>query len=111
MEQSKIRKSNKARKTQNTVKTKTVDLEWTETTAEKYDEMLNVLPPAAWIGGGFLVGEPWDHDSSGRPRFEAYIHTAGKHYVSSRPITVNELRAIYATKYASVAAELTGGAK
>jgi len=87
------------------MKTKTDNLEWMETTPEKYDEMLNVLPPAAWKGGGFLVGEPWDHGSDGRPRFEAFIDTGGKYYVSSRPISLAEFNAIYAAKYASVAAE------
>jgi hypothetical protein len=27
----------------------------------RYDEMLNILPPAIWLGKGFLVGEAWTH--------------------------------------------------
>jgi len=66
---------------------------WQLTTAERYDEMLNVLPPAAWIGGAFLVGEPIDHCfATGRPRFEAYWQQGRTYLVSSRPITIAELR-------------------
>jgi hypothetical protein len=53
----------------------------------KYWEMLEILPPAAMAGGGFLVGEPWDHDEDGNPRFEAYFERGGKHYVATVPMT------------------------
>lgn len=66
---------------------------WEATTAAQYDEMLNVLPPAAWIGGAFLVGEACDHClQTGRPRFEAYWQRGGAYLVASRPITIAELR-------------------
>lgn len=66
---------------------------WTETTAEQYDEMLNVLPPALWTREGFLVGEPWDHDAAtGAPRFQAFIAKAGAYYVASRPMTRAEFK-------------------
>lgn len=70
---------------------------WTETTPAQYDERLNVLPPALWRGGAFLVGEPTDHDlSTGQPRFAADWHR-GNHYVTaSRPLTCAELRGILA---------------
>ena len=46
---------------------------WTPSSAEQYHEMLEILPPAAWIGGYFLVGEPYDHcAATGRPRFTCY---------------------------------------
>ena len=32
-----------------------------ECSSERYFERLSVLPPAVWIGKGFLVGEPIDH--------------------------------------------------
>jgi len=73
---------------------------WQETTRAKYWEMLEVLPPALWIGGFFLVGEPYDHDmDTGAPRFQAYQQighedTGGaRYFVASRPMTRAELRA------------------
>ncbi len=76
---------------------------WTRTTAARYDEMLNILPPAAWIGGAFLVGEPVDGDPiTGAARFDAYWQRYGPgldavdhpiYYVTTRPITIAELRA------------------
>lgn len=67
---------------------------WNPTTADKYDEMLNVLPPAAWIGGAFLVGEPVDHcPTTGAPRYEAYWQFGDAFVVSSRAITTREFRA------------------
>ena len=46
---------------------------WIETTEERYDEMLGVLPPAYWSSIGFLVGEPMDHNANGQPRFSAFV--------------------------------------
>ena len=67
---------------------------WTACTPAKYQEMLNVLPPAAWIGGGFLVGEPWDHHAgTGQPRFQAYRRRGALHEVSNRPLTRDEFLA------------------
>ncbi len=77
---------------------------WARTTRAKYHEMLEILPPALWIGGAFLVGEPFDHHATtGRPRFAAYWHRGaalpwfeGSYFVASRPLTRPELRAIVA---------------
>ena len=67
-------------------------IHWEPTTEQQYREMLNVLPPAKWIGGAFLVGEPWDHDfATGRPRFAAYWHRHDAYLVASRPLTRIEL--------------------
>jgi hypothetical protein len=33
---------------------------WKEITAERYDEMLNVLPPMKWTNGGFFLSELHD---------------------------------------------------
>lgn len=66
---------------------------WKQTTEERYDEMLGVLPPALWLGHGFLVGEPFDHDRMGRPRFAAFVYIDGKFYENSDPMTAQEFRA------------------
>lgn len=71
---------------------------WAEITEERYDEMLNVLPPVNYGRGGFQVGEPADHHAgNGRPRFAAFIASGGKHYESSRPMTSTEFRAFVAS--------------
>lgn len=67
---------------------------WEPSTAEQYDEMLNVLPPAAYAGGGFLVGEPYDHCfKTGAPRFQGYRQRGDVFEVASRPMTIAEFRA------------------
>jgi hypothetical protein len=48
------------------------DREWFPTTAEFYDEMLNVLPPLNWthtaaLGSCFAVSEAWKDGRDGRP--------------------------------------------
>lgn len=71
---------------------------WRRTNRAKYHEMLNILPPALWIGGAFLVGEPMDHHAlSGQPRFSAYWQRGSSedfavYLVASRPLTCAELR-------------------
>jgi hypothetical protein len=68
-------------------------IRWEPTTAEQYDDMLGCLPPIAWTGGAFLVGEPDDHSvTTGRPRYRGYRHEHGAFYVSSRPLTVAEFK-------------------
>lgn len=70
---------------------------WLLTTPEKYDEMLNVLPPAFWRGGLFLVGEPTDHSfSTGQPRFSGYWQKGKTYLASDRPITITEAKAALA---------------
>jgi hypothetical protein len=69
---------------------------WKLTTETKYDEMLEILPPALWTGLGFLVGEPLDHDADGRPRFEAFIKVGGRFYVGTAPMTVKAFRSLKA---------------
>ena len=69
-------------------------IEWSETTEEKWWEMLEVLPPAAYNGKDFLVGEPCDHHAgSGQPRYEGYRNCGGKFWVSNRPMTRAEFSA------------------
>lgn len=68
---------------------------WEPTTAEHFEDMMNIIPPAAWHGADFLIGEPCDHHAkTGAPRFQA-MRKAGEHYLaSSRPITVAEFKKI-----------------
>lgn len=71
---------------------------WEPSTKDQYHEMLEILPPALWTGGAFLVGEPCDHDvATGQPRFQGYrvrgLCSAPTYWASSRPITCAELRA------------------
>lgn len=72
---------------------------WARTSAKEYNQMLNILPPALWTGGAFLVGEPYDHCfATGAPRFTAYRELRGSgtydpiYLVASRPLTRAELR-------------------
>lgn len=69
-------------------------IEWAECSKERYWEMLEVLPPAAWRSGVFLVGEPTDSDAgNGRPRFDGYRQWGSTYYASSRPMTIQEFQA------------------
>lgn len=68
-------------------------IKWEPTTKEIYWEMLEVLPPAVWENGGFMVGEAYDHDAgTGEPRFSAYRHRGDTYETSSRPLTIREFR-------------------
>ena len=51
-----------------------------EVTPKHYQEMLGVLPPERMAGNAFLVGEPMDHGTNGRPRFELYFQEDDKFY-------------------------------
>ena len=67
---------------------------WDETTKRKYWDMLEVLPPAAYENGGFLVGEPYDHHATtGRARYSAYKQVGESFFVASRPLTRAEFLA------------------
>ena len=81
-------------------------IKWIETTEEKYNEMMNVLPPAVMMVGGFLVGEPWDHDGENHAaRYEAFVKTQdGKFMVSDGPVTARQFGEYYAPRYASAVA-------
>jgi hypothetical protein len=71
-----------------------------EVSAERYDEMLGVLPPAMWLGKGFLVGEAWTHKRctvTGRdntPAFAPFLEYRGKFYEGPEPMTGAEFRAL-----------------
>jgi hypothetical protein len=68
-------------------------IRWTETTESRFDEMLGVVPPAIMWGNGFLVGEAFDHDRAGRPRYAAFIQVRGTFYESAHPMTVADFKA------------------
>jgi hypothetical protein len=57
---------------------------------QRYVEMLEVLPPAVFFHDGFLVGEPWDHNAQGFPRYQAFVKHNGRHYEYIEPMTVRE---------------------
>lgn len=66
---------------------------WLPTTERQFNEMLECLYPAAMGGGGFLVGEPFDHEAdTGKPRYQGFRHRGDEFYVSSRPLTRDEFR-------------------
>jgi len=67
---------------------------WIEVPEARYWEMLECLPPEIMTGHGFLVGEPWDHNAAGQPRFSAFVELNGKHYESAEPLTVAQFKAL-----------------
>lgn len=75
-----------------------MNIEWIETTEERYDEMLGVLPPALMERRGFLVGEPMDHRTCSiknriAPTFSAFVQVGDKFYEANQALTVAEYRA------------------
>lgn len=78
---------------QEQIKRQQTPITWGATTEHQYRYALEVLPPVEWRGGGFLLGEPYDHDyATGAPRFHGYRQQGYRHFVSSRPLTVAEFR-------------------
>jgi hypothetical protein len=65
-------------------------------TKERYWEMLEILPPAVWLNGGFLVGEPWRHNDEGLPMYAAFTTRNGRYYEHSEPMTVRDFRKMLA---------------
>jgi hypothetical protein len=68
-----------------------------EITAERYNEALEILPPALWLANRFLVGEPADHRRCAitkkvLPTYSAFFFAYGRYYESD-PMTVPEFRA------------------
>lgn len=69
---------------------------------ERYHEMLEVLPPIAWMNKGFLVGEPWTHRTCKvtgmvQPAYTAMVvrkGALGGYYESTVALTVAEWRAL-----------------
>ena len=68
---------------------------WKQVDEARYDEMLGVLPPIAWVAYGFLVGEAWDHHpTKGYSRYQAMLARGGKYYESTRPLGVKEWKSL-----------------
>lgn len=67
---------------------------WIKVTEARYWEMLEVLPPEAQTGFGFLVGEATDHNAQGRPRFAAFVEVQGQFFESAEPMTIADFKAI-----------------
>jgi hypothetical protein len=67
-----------------------------ECTEERYDHMLGILPPALWLGKGFLVGEPSTHRKCKvtgmvRPTYAAFFTSFGR-YFEGDDMTVDEFK-------------------
>ena len=65
---------------------------WLESTMERFDEKLNIVPTAAIRrlerGLIFLMGDPMNHDDRGNGLYQVHRHNASTGYqVGSRPIT------------------------
>lgn len=86
------------------------DFEWRPTTRERHEQRLNVLPPAAEKSSGFLLGEPMDHDATGRPRYLAHRRYGNDYFEGSRPVTRTEFEVVMtpyvAPKKAGISADL-----
>lgn len=70
-----------------------VPVQWEDITEDRYYELMECLPPAAYADNGFLVGEPWDHHAgTGKPRYQACRIVNGQHQASHRPMTKAEFK-------------------
>lgn len=69
-------------------------MKWKRVSKARYWEMLEVLPPAVMGGGGFMVGEPYDHSAEGYPRFAAFRQIGDQFFEASEPMTIKEFRQI-----------------
>lgn len=65
---------------------------WIPTTENMYQEMLNALPPRAWRGGAFLVGEAANHNDHGEAVYTCF-RKVGDNYVA-RDLTVREFNGL-----------------
>jgi hypothetical protein len=63
----------------------------------RYNEALEILPPALWLANRFLLGEPADHRRCAitkkvMPTYSAFFFAYGR-YFESDPMTMAEFRA------------------
>lgn len=70
-------------------------MNWKRVDADRYYEMLGVLPPAHMTGKGFLVGEAMSHRKCRlaakiEPTYTALIEHKGRYYESLEPLTIAE---------------------
>jgi len=83
---------------------------WKPVTQDRYDEMLNVLPPLRWNSLGFLVGEAYSERTcteTARPRqtFTALAKVGGQHFEALEALTVPEWLAMTPAKIAAAPAQ------
>lgn len=57
-------------------------LVWREVSESFYYQALEVLPPVAFDGRNFLVGEPWSHTTEGRALRASFAHMAGRYFAT-----------------------------
>lgn len=74
---------------------------WKKVDHARFWEMLGAVPPAIRTGTGFLVGEAYDHNAKGEPRYRAFACIGGDQhdeesafYEASHAMTIEEFRAI-----------------
>lgn len=72
---------------------------WKAITASRYDDLLEVLPPALMAHNGFLMGDPMIHricriTGTLAPAYLAYLSLRGQCYEAFEPYTVEEFRAL-----------------
>ena len=70
---------------------------WKEVTQGRYDEMLEMLPPAIQTGNGFLFGEATRHRDCEvtrqfRAAYAAFVARDGRYFESETPLTVPEFQ-------------------
>ena len=70
------------------------NLTWKAISLRRYDEMLDMLPPAYHRGHGFLMGEAWTHDSGGAPAFRAFINNSTGRFEASHPLTIRQFKGL-----------------
>ena len=65
---------------------------WKRISEARYNEMLGCVPPIysaipKGCSDGFLVGEAWDHNEYGVPRFAPFMRIGSEFYEGSEPMT------------------------
>ena len=63
---------------------------WEPITGAHYWDMLECVPPAYMRADSFLMGEPYDHEDDGWPRFHAFRKVRNDHYQFSVPVSVRQ---------------------
>jgi hypothetical protein len=78
-----------------------MNVTWKKVSAERYDEMLGILPPEIMLGYGFLVGEPYDYRTcavtgQGAQTFSAFVMQGDYEgfFEANQPLTKNEFKAL-----------------
>lgn len=77
--------------------------QWKPITATRYDDLLEVLPPALMAHNGFLMGEPMIHRTCRvtgtlAPAYLACLSRRGQCYEALEPYTVEEFRTLTAAE-------------